>query len=71
MTIIIFVNTSSFIVFQCLGIKEEELQERTVDRVDILTDPVDEKHYKKEEVRITIPFTHVKSVFQQSLTSRP
>ncbi|MPC30520.1 Cytoplasmic phosphatidylinositol transfer protein 1 [Portunus trituberculatus] len=28
---------------------EEELKKRTVDRVDILTDPVDEKHYKEEE----------------------
>lgn len=39
-------------VFQCLNMEEEELKNRTVDRVDILTDPVDEKHYKEEEVRL-------------------
>ncbi|XP_053642302.1 cytoplasmic phosphatidylinositol transfer protein 1 [Cherax quadricarinatus] len=33
----------------CLNIKEEELKQRIVDHVDILTDPVDERHYKKEE----------------------
>ncbi|XP_045117345.1 cytoplasmic phosphatidylinositol transfer protein 1-like [Portunus trituberculatus] len=33
----------------CLNVEEEELKKRTVDRVDILTDPVDEKHYKEEE----------------------
>ncbi|XP_071514529.1 cytoplasmic phosphatidylinositol transfer protein 1 [Panulirus ornatus] len=33
----------------CLDVKEEELRQRVVDYVDILTDPVDEKYYKKEE----------------------
>lgn len=33
----------------CLEMKEEELQQRIVDRVDILTDPMDEKHYKEDE----------------------
>lgn len=33
----------------CLNINEDELKQRTVDHVDILTDPVDERHYKKEE----------------------
>ncbi|XP_042234700.1 cytoplasmic phosphatidylinositol transfer protein 1-like isoform X2 [Homarus americanus] len=33
----------------CLDINEEELKQRTVEHVDILADPVDEKHYKKEE----------------------
>ena len=39
-------------VFQCLNMEEEELKRRVVDRVDILTDPVDDKHYKEEEVRL-------------------
>ncbi|KAK4316105.1 hypothetical protein Pmani_012711 [Petrolisthes manimaculis] len=33
----------------CLSMEEEELKQRLVDHVDILTDPVDEKHYKKDE----------------------
>ncbi|XP_037799953.1 cytoplasmic phosphatidylinositol transfer protein 1-like [Penaeus monodon] len=33
----------------CLNVNEEELKQRIVDHVDILTDPVDERHYKKEE----------------------
>ncbi|KAK7082406.1 hypothetical protein SK128_022334 [Halocaridina rubra] len=33
----------------CLNVSEEELKQRTVDHVDILTDPVDERHYKKDE----------------------
>lgn len=33
----------------CLNMEEEELKKRVVDRVDILTDPVDDKHYKEEE----------------------
>lgn len=33
----------------CLNVNEEELKQRLVDHVDILTDPIDEKHYKKEE----------------------
>lgn len=33
--------------------KEEELKQRIVDRVDILADPVDDKVYKEEEVSVT------------------
>ncbi|XP_064088615.1 cytoplasmic phosphatidylinositol transfer protein 1-like [Macrobrachium nipponense] len=33
----------------CLNVNEEELKQRLVDHVDILTDPIDEKYYKKEE----------------------
>lgn len=42
------------VVFQCLEMKEDELQQRIVDRVDILTDPVDERHYKEDEVSSTM-----------------
>lgn len=40
------------VVLQCLSMEEEELKQRVVDHVDILTDPVDEKHYKKDEVSL-------------------
>ena len=41
-------------VFQCLKMEEEELKKRVIDKVDILTDPVDDKYYKEEEVSLVI-----------------
>lgn len=54
--LITVLSASIVSAFQCLDIKEEQLQQRIVDRVDILTDPVDEKHYKEEEVSIAVAY---------------
>lgn len=46
--------TIFFLNSQCLGLTGEKLVERTVDFIDIAYDEVSPKHYKEEEVYITL-----------------